>query len=184
MGEHCSPFFCLNITMRRHGEKSPYSGRFKIKNKHKYIGDPENVWYRSSWECMYMSWLDKTDAILEWKSEEIQIPYLSPKDGEYHRYFPDFWIKAQTKTGIKEFIIEIKPASQVEKPKTPKRQTKQYKLKLLTWMINQQKFEAATNYAIENNMEFKILTEKELGIGHKYKHEKNKSSIGKRHRKV
>lgn len=148
--------------MRRSGEKGPYQGQFKIKNKHKYVGDPDNVWYRSSWECRFSSWLDKTKEVIEWKSEEIVIPYISPKDGKPHRYFPDYWIKMQTKDGIKEYLIEIKPASQLKRPNTPKRKTKQYHAKLLTWMINCQKFEAATNYCSQNNMSFKILTEKEL----------------------
>ena len=33
---------------------------------------------------------DNTDAILEWGSEEVIIPYRSPWDGRINRYFPDF----------------------------------------------------------------------------------------------
>lgn len=162
----------------------PYSGKFKIKNKEKYIGDYDNVWYRSSWECYFMSWLDKTDEIINWKSEEIAIPYISPVDGKYHRYFVDFWIKMKTKNGIQEFLVEIKPAAQVAKPEPPKKVTKQYKQKVLTWITNKQKWEAAISYAENNGMHFKILTEKELGLDYKYKNEKNITSPPTRRKSI
>jgi len=143
-------------------DKGPISGRYPIKNKQKYIGDPNNVWYRSSWELAFNNWLDKNDNVLEWKSEEIWIPYVSPKDGNIHKYYVDYWIKIKTNNGVKEWLIEIKPYNQVVKPKEPKRKTKQYKEKVLTWLINKQKWESAIKYAEERNMTFKILTEREL----------------------
>lgn len=143
-------------------DKKHYQGKYKVINKNKYIGNIDNIWYRSSWECHFMSWLDKTNDVIEWKSEEIIIPYISPIDGKWHRYFPDFYFKLKTKKGIKQYLIEIKPANQVSKPKEPKRKTKQYMNKLLTWLTNQQKWEQAIKYAQNNNMEFKIITEHEL----------------------
>ena len=35
-----------------------YQGRFKPKNPSKYMGDPTNIIYRSSWELRLMSYLD------------------------------------------------------------------------------------------------------------------------------
>ena len=52
-----------------------YQGLFKPKNPQKYVGDPNKIVYRSSWECKVMSWLDKTPEILTWASEELIVPY-------------------------------------------------------------------------------------------------------------
>ena len=56
-----------------------------------------------------MVWCDKNENVLEWGSEEIIIPYISPVDNRAHRYFPDFYVRARTKTGkTQKFIIEVK----------------------------------------------------------------------------
>ena len=54
-----------------------YKGRFNIRNPSKYKGDPQRIIYRSLWERKFMVYCDTNDAILEWGSEEIIIPYLS-----------------------------------------------------------------------------------------------------------
>ena len=68
-----------------------------------------------------MVYCDKNTKILEWGSEEIALPYISPHDSRVHRYFPDFYIKVQENTGkIKRYLIEVKPLKQTVKPKNPK----------------------------------------------------------------
>jgi hypothetical protein len=42
-----------------------------------------------------MVYCDSSASIIEWGSEEIIIPYLSPWDGKKHRYYPDFYIKVK-----------------------------------------------------------------------------------------
>ena len=60
-----------------------------------------------------MIYCDTNEKILEWGSEEIIVPYRSPVDNRYHRYFPDFYVKVKDKNGkIKKMIIEIKPYKQ------------------------------------------------------------------------
>ena len=60
-----------------------------------------------------MVYCDKNTKILEWGSEEIALPYISPHDSRVHRYFPDFYIKVQENTGkIKRYLIEVKPLKQ------------------------------------------------------------------------
>ena len=55
-----------------------------------------------------MVYCDKNAKILEWGSEEIALPYISPHDSRVHRYFPDFYIKVQENTGkIKRYLIEV-----------------------------------------------------------------------------
>ena len=99
-----------------------YKGRYKPLNPKKYKGDSSQVIYRSLWERKLMVYCDYTDAILEWGSEEIIIPYRSPWDCRIHRYFPDFYIKVKQSSGaIKKFIIEVKPKYQTKPPvKNPK----------------------------------------------------------------
>ena len=46
-----------------------------------------------------MVWCDKNPLVLEWGSEELYIPYRSPKDGRIHRYFPDFYMKLKNNQG-------------------------------------------------------------------------------------
>lgn len=142
-----------------------YSGRFKPSNPQKYIGDHRNIIYRSSWECRVMTWLDKNDDILQWGSEELIIPYKSPVDGKFHRYFPDFLVKVRTKDGrTKTMIIEVKPDRETKEPKPRKRLTKQYLQEVTTYGINQAKWKAAHEYCLDRGWEFKVITEKHLGI--------------------
>jgi hypothetical protein len=142
-----------------------YSGRFTPKNPQKYVGDANNIIYRSSWECKVMSWLDRNDNIVSWASEELIIPYISPVDGRRHRYFPDFLVKVKTRDGlVKTMILEVKPKKQTEKPEQRKRITKQYINEVATWGVNQAKWKAATEFCLDRGWEFKILTEDHLGI--------------------
>lgn len=144
-------------------------GKYKVKNKEKYKGDYDKVFYRSSWELQFMVWLDKTETVLYWQSEELVIPYLSPVDNKYHRYFIDFWARMKTNNGEKDFIIEIKPKIQTSPPKIPKRKTKQWLDKVATFAINQSKWESAETYANQRNMKFMVLTEDHLfGKQNKY----------------
>ena len=70
--------------------RNTYKGKFTPKNPHKYRGDVNNIVFRSSWEYKLMKFLDDYDDVLEYGSEEIIIPYISPLDGKMHRYFVDF----------------------------------------------------------------------------------------------
>ena len=70
-----------------------YKGLFKPKNPSKYKGNVNEIVYRSSWEKKMMIYCDTTASVIEWGSEELVIPYVSPWDGRYHRYFPDFLLK-------------------------------------------------------------------------------------------
>ena len=73
-----------------------YKGKFRPSNPNKYKGDPTKVIYRSLWELKFMRWCDGNVNILKWSSEEVVIPYKSPIDNRYHRYFPDFYVKMKS----------------------------------------------------------------------------------------
>ena len=140
-----------------------YKGRFRPKNHKKYKGDPTKVFYRSLWERRFMHYCDTTPSILEWNSEEIVIPYVSPIDNKVHRYFPDFYIKVRNVSGkVRREIIEVKPKRQCEPPKKPQRQTKKYLREVQTYGVNQAKFKAAEEYCKNRKYNFRILTEEHL----------------------
>jgi len=141
-----------------------YKGRFIPTKPRKYKGDSTNIIYRSMWERKFMVYCDNNSAVLEWGSEEIIIPYISPLDGKRHRYFPDFYVKIKQSDGsIKKFIIEVKPKKQCKPPEIPKKKTKYFIAEVRTWGVNQAKWQAAIEYCNDRGMEFKILTEDHLG---------------------
>jgi hypothetical protein len=112
-----------------------------------------------------MTWLDNNDAIIEWGSEELVIPYRSPVDNRVHRYFPDFYVKVKQKDDtIRVMILEVKPARQTKPPEKKKNVTKQYIQEVVTWGINEAKWKAATEFCLDRGWTFKILTEHDLGL--------------------
>lgn len=143
-----------------------YKGKYNPKNIIKYQGDPTKIIYRSLWERKFMVFCDENNNVLEWSSEEIVIPYISPVDNKVHRYYVDFWIKIKTKKIIEEYLIEIKPYKQCLKPKINdiNKPSKKELKEIKKWEVNKQKWKYANNFAKENNIKFKILTEHHLGI--------------------
>lgn len=136
-----------------------YRGRYKPKNPDKYVGDPTDIIYRSSWERAVFKWCDEKDEIVSWSSETVVIPYRCKTDGKIHRYFVDLLIKFNNG---KTILVEIKPHAQTQEPKTPKRKTRRYYAECLTWAKNKSKWEAAEEWALDRGIEFHIWTEKAL----------------------
>jgi hypothetical protein len=145
------------------GNKS-YKGIFKPTNPKKYKGDANNIVYRSSWEVRVMKWLDLHPDVLWWASEELMIPYYSQVDNKMHRYFPDFIVKMRKRDGkVMTYVLEVKPEHQT-KPPSQKRKTKRYLEEAATYVVNQCKWKAADEFCHEHGWEFKVVTEKDLGI--------------------
>ena len=146
-----------------------YKGKYTPNNPQKYRGNPHKIVYRSLWERKFMVYCDSSPSIIEWGSEEIIIPYLSPWDGKKHRYYPDFYIKVKQHDGkIKKYIIEVKPKKQCSPPNPkPSRKTKSWFSEVKTWGVNEAKWKYANSWCLDNGMEFKILTEDHLDIRYK-----------------
>lgn len=141
-----------------------YKGYYKPKNPSKYLGDPTNIVYRSSWERQCMRYFDNNKNIIKWGSEEIVIPYRSPLDNRVHRYFVDFIVKVQTVNGNMEtHLVEVKPYKQTQPPQQPKRKTKKYLNEVTTYLVNEAKWKAATEFCKDRRWKFQIITENELG---------------------
>lgn len=139
-------------------------GKYKPKNVEKYLGNPTNIIYRSGLEKRFMIFCDTNSKILQWSSEEVIIPYISPIDNRKHRYFPDFLIQ----TNNEWILIEVKPASQSRPPKKrlleemSVKQKRRYVKSVQTWLVNEAKWNAAKQYCQKKGWKFQILTEKEL----------------------
>ncbi len=112
-----------------------------------------------------MSYFDLNSSVLEWSSEEDIIPYVSPLDNRYHRYFVDFRVKIKDREGqIKTYLIEVKPFYQTQEPKADKINKKRYLTEVQTYVVNKSKWNAAEEYCKKKGWEFKIWTEKELNV--------------------
>ena len=137
-----------------------YRGLFRPNNPKKYVGNTKQIVYRSLLERRFMRYCDLNDDILYWASEELPVRYYNPLDKKYHRYFPDFVVKTVNND---KYMIEIKPSRQVAKPKPRKKKTKSYMRESFEYIKNQAKWQAAKSYCDDNGMQFKVITEKDLG---------------------
>lgn len=139
-----------------------HKGRFKPINPSKYKGNPTNIIYRSSWELRLMRFFDSNDSVIEWGSEEIIIPYISPADNKYHRYFPDFYVKIKSGDKTINKLIEVKPKKQVNEPVKDPKHPRRYLKEVMTYGINQRKWEAAQKFCKDRGWEFQIMTEADI----------------------
>ena len=127
--------------------RKSYKGLFKPTHPKKYVGNTNQIVYRSLLERKFMRYCDLNDDITYWASEELPIRYFNPLDKKYHRYFPDFVVKTIKN---EKYMVEIKPSRQVDKPKTPKRKTRSYMIESFNYIKNQAKWQAAKSYCSDN----------------------------------
>jgi len=138
-------------------------GLFTPRHPGKYVGNVNNIVYRSSWELSFMNFLDNNTNIEKWGSEIIAIPYRKPTTGRIHKYYPDFWIKYKSKNGnVVQEVIEVKPEKETRQPTTVGKTKKTQLYEAITWSINKAKFKSAALFCTKYGMKFRVLTEKHL----------------------
>lgn len=144
--------------------KSFRTGKYHLQHPEKYMGNANNVVYRSSWELRMNRFLDNNTQILKWSSEEIKIPYLHPLDGRVHHYFPDYYIEYINKDGeVVQEMVEVKPLAQTTAPKKSRGKSNKTALyESQTFAINQAKWKYAMAWCEKRNIRFRVLTEKSL----------------------
>ena len=132
-------------------------GVFVPTRPEKYVGKHKPR-YRSGWEFTFMQFCDKNDAVLQWASEAISIPYRNPLTGKPSMYIPDFFIVYQNKFGkqIAE-MVEIKPKKQsiIESKKANARDR-------AVVAVNHAKWAAANAYCKRSGITFRVITEDDL----------------------
>lgn len=110
-----------------------------------------------------MRYLDENPSVLSWGSETVVIRYRDPVTNRVRSYYPDFKVTLRNKKGkIETLIVEVKPARET---KPPTRKSKYYESYMKTYATNQAKWRAAKVVCENREWDFRVLTEKELGIG-------------------
>lgn len=139
-------------------------GKFIPKNQDKYLGDVNQIYYRSSWELDAFEFCDNNPHVIKWASEEIAIPYRKPSPTSGNLidsiYLPDLFVVISDQHGnLSRQLIEIKPKKQTQKSKARKpgkRLEEEY-----TLMVNRLKWEAAEHWCMQRNIQFRLLTEED-----------------------
>lgn len=149
--------------------KNFVQGIYNLKNPEKYVGNKSKIIYRSSWEYRFMEICEKSTKVRKWSSEPFPIPYFSPIDKKMHRYFIDFWVEyVGNDDEIKKILIEVKPDVQTKPPvlkgKSSSKKEYWYLQELKTYIINSKKWQAAEAFCKTNNLQFILITEKNLDI--------------------
>lgn len=149
---------------RKHNQYK--QGLFKPINSSKYTG-VQPVIYRSGLELSFYRWCDRNQSVIEWGSETIVIPYLSPMDGRVHRYFVDVNLVLKNKEGqLQKYLIEIKPFKQLSPPNpNHKRKRSTIAYESMRHAINQSKWQSAQQWCAKNGYQFQILTERDINPG-------------------
>lgn len=132
-------------------------GKYIVENPEKYLGDPDKVTYRSSWELFFNQYVDRSPHVLKWSSEQLQIHYYHPFYKKMRTYYPDYFVEYKDKDGvIHREIIEIKPENQIFLSSRPSKDQK------ITHMINMSKWSACKQFCEEHKIVFRLCTEKQL----------------------
>jgi len=142
-------------------------GYYQPQNPSKYNG-PLPIIYRSSWERKFCHWCDHNEDVVSWMSEPFSIDYFNLLDKRFHKYYPDFYIKLKRgeENGqpiIENYVVEVKPKAQLQKPKEPKRKTakamQNYKYSYEQYVKNLCKTDALKKAAQHRNFKVMLLTE-------------------------
>ena len=135
-------------------------GIFTPKNQNKFIGS--KAVYRSGLELKFFRFCDDNPNVLEWGSENIIVPYISPLDNRAHRYYVDNYIAIKEGSEVVKYLVEIKPSKQTKPPTTKYRKRQHLIYEQKQYVINQAKWKAAKEFCKKKGFTFIILTEKEL----------------------
>ena len=135
-------------------------GIFTPKNQNKFIGS--KAVYRSGLELKFFRFCDDNPNVLEWGSENIIVPYISPLDNRAHRYYVDNYIAIKEGSEVVKYLVEIKPSKQTKPPTTKYRKRQHLIYEQKQYVINQAKWKAAKEFCRKKGFTFIILTEKEL----------------------
>ena len=132
------------------------NGSYTLTNPVKYVGKGTPR-YRSGWEHAFFKFCDSNDAVLQWASESIAIPYRNPITGKSSQYIPDILMTYRTRGNqVRAELIEIKPKKQsVIEEKMSSRDR-------AVVAVNYAKWDAATKWAKRNGLLFRVITEDQM----------------------
>jgi len=160
-------------------------GYYRIVNKEKYIGDPNLIIFRSSWEFAFCKYCDMSPSVKRWSSEPVSIPYYdrvskleecaklgldpnNPSNWEVKNYNTDFWYEVDNgRDKLEKIFVEIKPANKLKKPVPPNKDAPLKAQRIFVkaakeYLINEAKFAALKGWAEKNGAKFYVFTEDTL----------------------
>lgn len=108
--------------------------------------------------------LDADPNVIKWASEEIVIRYYDHVTKKHRRYFPDFYYETKDN---KKIIVEVKPYAQTQPPVKGRKKQKTFLNEVTTYNTNMAKWKYAIEFCKKNNIQFQIMTEKDLFPKHK-----------------
>jgi len=183
-----------------------HQGYYHIKNRDKYVGDPNLIVYRSGWEWSFCAWADASPSIKRWSSEPIKVPYLdrispleeniklgldpnNPRNWKKKNYNTDFWIEIDKGGPIPEkWFIEVKPSKDLRRPdpipaNSSLKETRAYNSRMKTYIINEAKFKALSDWAHSHGAHFWVFHEETLKkygiIGGRFDYNKKRNKYQK-----
>jgi hypothetical protein len=131
-------------------------GFYEVRNSQKYVGNGKPK-FRSGWEMTFMMFLDSNDNVISWASEPVRIPYRNPLTGKMTMYVPDFIVTYRgPKETVRAELIEIKPKKQSLIESKMKDRDK------AIVAVNYAKWHAATLWAKQNGLTFRVITEEQI----------------------
>lgn len=136
-----------------------HRGKYTPENPKKYLGESNNITYRSSWEFSVMKMFDMHPHVIAWKSEPFPIPYQNPLTGKQTVYVPDFLVVYQKGNQKKIEMIEVKPSKEVPGMLAEKKLSKKDKL---SQAVNAAKWQAAISFCAKRGIYFRVITEDDL----------------------
>lgn len=144
------------------------SGYYRPHNVEKFEGVSRCV-YRSSWELKFLKWVDYNDKVKKVYYERVVLPYICKTDNKLHKYYVDCKITMEEKTGLKDYLIEIKPFRQTIPPTQSKRKKKSTIItEKINWLKNNSKWESAKKYCEKMGYRWCVMTEKGIYIDEKF----------------
>ena len=140
-------------------------GVFKPVNEQKYMGK-KPILYRSYYELKLFRFCDTNPNVTRWASESVQIPYFHPFEKTIRQYHVDLNMVVKEGDVYKKYLVEIKPEKQTKKPDFSNSKCRKATMlyEQMTYVTNCAKWDAAKAIAKKNNIQFIILTEKDLKI--------------------
>ena len=109
----------------------------------------EPIIFRSSYERIFVHWLESNNNVKQWASECLEIPYMFI-DGKMHRYYPDYVVEM---INGDKLVVEIKPKNQTIKPLNEN--STAYEM----YVKNMCKWKAAKKFCDDRGYKFQIITE-------------------------
>lgn len=161
--------YCRLIESKLKAHQKPHDRRYKQgffvpRKPQKCINvmemnEPTAIVYRSDWERKFAEKCDETDSIIRWGSEVVKILYKNPVKNRMSHYVPDFYIEyLDTNRCLKKMLIEIKPMSHSKLNENSNGYDR------IQTAINMMKWASAIEYCKKRDIEFKVMTENELGV--------------------